>query len=189
MNKGILMVISGPSGCGKGTVIKELMKEGNFFYSVSATTRAPRAGEVHGKHYFFVSDAEFEKMVENGEFLEYTNTYGNSYGTPTAPVMSELEKGKDIILELDVMGAVNVKRNYPEALLVFLLPPSREELISRLVGRHTENAEQLEKRIAYFDKEMELSDEYDFKVLNDVPQRAAKEVMDILSAHKLKIKK
>lgn len=184
MNKGILLVISGPSGCGKGTVIKEVMKEGNFFYSVSATTRAPREGEIHGKHYFFVSRERFDEMVCNNEFLEYTETYGNCYGTPTAPVMAELEKGKDIILELDVVGAVNVKRNYPDALLVFLLPPSREELISRLVGRHTENEEQLKKRIAYFDKEMELSDEYDFKVLNDVPQRAAAEIIEILAARK-----
>ena len=167
--KGVLFVVSGPSGVGKGTVNKRLFEEfGNAVaFSVSATTRGPREGEVDGREYFFISRQEFEKRVANNEFLEHAEYAGNCYGTPRDYVLSLLQKGVSVILEIDVQGAMQVKRRMPESVSVFILPPSFEELEHRLRGRGTETPEKIEKRLAAAKAEMARATEYDYQIVND----------------------
>ena len=167
--KGVLFVISGPSGVGKGTVNKRLFEEfGNAVaFSVSATTRDPREGEVDGREYFFISRQEFEKRVANNEFLEHAEYAGNCYGTPRDYVLSLLQRGVSVILEIDVQGAMQVKRRMPESVSVFILPPSFEELEHRLRGRGTETPEKIEKRLAVAKAEMARAPEYDYQIVND----------------------
>ena len=167
--KGVLFVISGPSGVGKGTVNKRLFEEfGNAVaFSVSATTRDPREGEVDGREYFFISRQEFEKRVANNEFLEHAEYAGNCYGTPRDYVLSLLQRGVSVILEIDVQGAMQVKRRMPESVSVFILPPSFEELEHRLRGRGTETPEKIEKRLAAAKAEMARAPEYDYQIVND----------------------
>ena len=167
--KGVLFVISGPSGVGKGTVNKRLFEEfGNAVaFSVSATTRGPREGEVDGREYFFISRQEFEKRVANNEFLEHAEYAGNCYGTPRDYVLSLLQRGVSVILEIDVQGAMQVKRRMPESVSVFILPPSFEELEHRLRGRGTETPEKIEKRLAVAKAEMARAPEYDYQIVND----------------------
>ncbi len=165
---GNLYVISGSSGVGKGTVIKEfLRKHPEFKLSVSCTTRAPRDGEVDGVNYFFLSKDEFQKRINNGDFLEWAEFSGNMYGTGKDYVEKTLNAGHNLILEIDTKGALNVKSIMPEAKLIFILPPSMEELESRLRGRKTETEEAIQKRLASTKLEIENSKRFDYKVIND----------------------
>ena len=165
---GNLYVISGSSGVGKGTVIKELLrKHPEFKLSVSCTTRAPREGEVDGVNYFFLSKDEFQRRINNGDFLEWAEFSGNMYGTGKDYVEKTLNAGHDLILEIDTKGALNVKSIMPEAKLIFILPPSMEELESRLRGRKTESEEAIQKRLASTKLEIENSKNFDYKIVND----------------------
>ena len=179
---GKLFVISGSSGVGKGTVIKEFLKRNpDFKLSVSCTTRAPREGEKHGENYFFLSKEEFVTCVEKGEFLEWAEFSGNMYGTKRPYVDEKLALGKNLILEIDTKGALNVKKIMPEATLIFILPPSLEELERRLVGRGTEVKEVVKARIAAANREIDQKDCYTYAVVNDSIDRAANEIEEILS--------
>lgn len=166
--KGILLVVSGFAGSGKGTIMQELIsKYDNYALSVSATTRAPRKGEVEGVHYFFKTNEEFEKMIDAGELLEYANYVGNYYGTPKDYVEKQLDLGKDVILEIDVQGGFNIKKLYPDAMLVFVLPPSVEEIRNRLKKRGTESDEVIRKRMERGAQEAQLINRYDYLMVND----------------------
>lgn len=170
---GKLFVISGSSGVGKGTVIKEFLnKHSDFKLSVSCTTRSPRKGEVHGKNYFFLTRDEFKKFIDNNEFLEWAEFSGNMYGTQKAYVQEKLAQGKNMILEIDTKGALNVKKIMPEATLIFILPPSFEELEVRLRGRHTETEEAIQKRLESTKLEMENSKFFDYQIINDSIENA-----------------
>ena len=187
--KGVLIVLSGPSGVGKGTVCKELLaRNPQVKLSVSATARAPRPGDVEGGGYFFKTREEFERMIAAGEFLEYMDVFGmNYYGTPRAYVEQQLAAGNDIVLEIDVKGAMNVKRLCPEAVLVFIAPPSMETLKKRRVGRGTETAEAVERRTQEAFAEMKLLPEYDYAVVNDVLEDAVCSVETIIKAERLRV--
>lgn len=178
---GKLFVISGSSGVGKGTLLKSfLSKHTDFKLSVSCTTREPREGEVHGINYFFLTQEEFDNLIKNNEFLEWAEFSGNRYGTQKAYVERKLAEGKNLILELDTVGALNVKKIMPEATLIFILPPSLEELEARLRGRHTETEEAIQKRLASTKLEIENSKNYDYKVVNDDIETALKELESIM---------
>ena len=178
---GNLYVISGSSGVGKGTVIKEfLRKHPEFKLSVSCTTRAPRDGEVDGVNYFFLSKDEFQRRINNGDFLEWAEFSGNMYGTGKDYVEKTLNAGHDLILEIDTKGALNVKSIMPEAKLIFILPPSMEELESRLRGRKTESEEAIQKRLASTKLEIENSKNFDYKIVNDSIEQALNDLEKIL---------
>ncbi|MCD6363983.1 MAG: guanylate kinase [Synergistetes bacterium] len=182
-NKGKLFVISGPSGAGKGTLRRELFKRvPNLVYSVSVTTRKPRAGERNGVDYFFISEEEFEKMKRNGELLEWAQVHGNLYGTPRKFVESKLSEGKSVVLEIDVQGALQVKRSFPEAVLIFILPPSEEELFRRLKKRGTETESEMELRLKNAQWEMNRMDVYDYAVVNDDIEKASEELVKIVKS-------
>lgn len=168
-----LFVISGSSGVGKGTVIKEFLKRNpDFKLSVSCTTRKPREGEVHGKNYFFLSREEFEACIKRNEFLEWAEFSGNLYGTQRPYIEEKLAQGKNLILEIDTKGALNVKKIIPEAILIFILPPSFEELEARLRGRHTETEEAIQKRLESTKLELENSKNFDYQIVNDSIENA-----------------
>ncbi len=167
VKKGVLLVVSGPSGCGKGTVLAFVKEMGNYCYSVSATTRAPREGEQDGVNYFFITKEQFEEKIQKGEMLEYTNYSCNYYGTPKEYVETCLAEGKNVILEIETEGAMNIKRIYPDAFLVFIAPPNLETLEARLRGRGTETEEAIRRRLDRADAEMKLTGEYDFVVVNE----------------------
>ena len=185
--QGKLYVISGPSGTGKGTICHELLKDMYNDFSVSMTTRAPREGEVEGKHYFFVSKEEFQENIDKGNFLEYANVYGNMYGTPKDAVLKRLERGHNIILDIDVQGGLQVKSSMPEAILIFILPPSMEELRKRLVGRQTDEASVIEKRLGKALGEIRLIGEYDYYIVNDDLETAIKQAKGILETESLRV--
>lgn len=167
--KGVLTVISGYSGSGKGTVMNALMKKYGEQYklSVSATTRAPRSGEEHGREYFFISRDEFERMIENGDLLEHACYVGNYYGTPKAAVIECLEKGIDVLLEIEMQGGTQIKEKFPEAVLLFIMPPSADELRRRLIGRGTETPDVIEARLKRAKEEAHWMDEYDYLLINE----------------------
>lgn len=176
----VLLVISGPSGVGKGTIVRALKKRRtDVVESISCTTRAPREGEKDGREYFFLSKAEFLRRIEENGFLEYDAHFENYYGTPKAFVEEQL-KTKSVILEIDVEGALKVKKVRPDSVLVMIAPPSVEELKSRLVGRNTETEEQIEKRLARLEYELSKAKEYDFVVVNDDLESAIKQVEGII---------
>ncbi len=176
-----LFVISGSSGVGKGTVIKEFLnKHPEFRLSISCTTRGKREGEVHGVNYFFLSPNEFKECISNNEFLEWAEFSGNHYGTKKAFIEDCLNNGENLILEIDTKGALNVKKIMPEAELIFIAPPSLEELEARLRGRHTETEEAIQKRLASIKLEIENSKQFDYKVINDTVENAVKELEKIM---------
>ena len=185
--KGLLLVVSGPSGAGKGTICKALLnKNDQIKLSVSATTRKPRNGEVHGVNYFFIEKEEFTKMIENGEFLEYAQIYDNFYGTPKAAIIECLEKGQDVILEIEMQGARQIKEVYPEGVFIFVLPPSLEELKSRIVGRGTETQEEIEKRFSCAFEEINQIVNYDYFIVNEDIEKSVSDVEAIICAEKNK---
>lgn len=186
--KGLLLVVSGPSGAGKGTICKALLnKNDQIKLSVSATTRKPRNGEVHGVNYFFIEKEEFTKMIENGEFLEYAQIYDNFYGTPKAAIIECLEKGQDVILEIEMQGARQIKEVYPEGVFIFVLPPSLEELKSRIVGRGTETQEEIEKRFSCAFEEINQIVNYDYFIVNEDIEKSVIDVEAIILSEKNKV--
>ena len=190
MSKGFLLVISGPSATGKGTVCKKLLKKNkDLIFSVSATTRKPRIGEEDGVNYFFVDSSKFNTMVENEEFLEYAYVHNNHYGTPKNFVLDNVNQGKIVILEIDVEGALQVKQVYPEAVFIFLLPPSMKELRNRIEKRGTESKEDIDIRLKNAFEELKFVDEYDYFVINDKITNAVERIVSIIEAEKLKVKR
>ncbi len=184
MDKPLLLVISGPSGAGKGTLVKRLMQmHPEIKLSVSATTREPRNGEVHGKNYYFLSRQEFEKRLDDDLFLEHAKVYDNYYGTPKDYVNKWLEKS-DVVLEIEMQGALQVKEKAPDAVLIFIAPPSLSELYSRLKGRDSETEEQLQKRTAAARDEIDMAKYYDYVVVNDEVDKATIKIAHIIDAHK-----
>ena len=187
--KGALIVVSAPSGCGKSTILKLLMeRRENLHFSVSATTRDPRPGERDGIDYFFVSRAEFRQMILHDAFLEYAEYVDNFYGTPRAAVEAQLAEARDVYLDIEVQGAMQVKRNRPETLLIFVMPPSMEELERRLTGRGDVDPEIVRRRLEEAEREISLRSEFDFVVVNDAVERAADEISDLIDRYKTKIK-
>ena len=182
MSKGKLFIVSAPSGCGKGTILSEVFKEGNVYYSVSATTRKPREGEINGTHYFFMSDDEFRKTISEDGFLEYASFAGNSYGTPKKAVFDKLEEGVDVVLEIETQGAFQVKEKYPEAVMIFILPPHIGELRRRLGKRGTESEEVIERRVSQAAGEIEKSLRYDYVIMNDDLEAAVKDFYTVIEA-------
>lgn len=187
-HRGLLIVLSGPSGVGKGTVRKALfeMPDQEFVYSVSMTTRAPRPGEVDGVDYYFVSREEFERQIAAGNLLEYAEFVGNYYGTPKDKVEEQLNKGKEVILEIEVNGAFQVREKCKDAVFVFLVPPTREALYERLKSRGTESEERILARIDKANKEFKLAHQYDYIVVNDEIYNAADRIMAIIRAEHAK---
>lgn len=188
VGKGALIVVSAPSGCGKSTILRRLMeRRENLCFSVSATTRAPRPGERDGVDYFFVSREEFRHMILNDAFLEYAQYVGNFYGTPRAAVEAQLSRSRDVYLDIEVQGAMQVKRNRPETLLIFVMPPSMEELERRLTDRGDVAPEIVRRRLAEAEKEISMRDRFDFVVVNDAVERAADEISKLIDRYKIKI--
>lgn len=190
MDGGFLLVLSGPSGSGKGTVSEALMKNNDdIIFSTSVTTRTPRPGEVNGENYFFATREEFEKMVEKDELLEHAFVHTNYYGTPKKFVFDEIEKGEIVLLEIDVQGALQIKKKYKEAVFIFLIPPTMDELRSRLVKRDTETEDEIETRYRNAFRELDFVGEYDYFVINDVIDNAVKDIETIIAAEKLRVKR
>ncbi len=187
--RGALIVFTGPSGVGKGTVLDALEASGyDFFRSVSATTRDPRPGEVESGAYRFLTVPEFQKLIEDDQLLEYAEYVGQYYGTPAGPVEEELAAGRDVILEIETQGAMQVRERRPDAVLVFLLPPSMEELERRLRKRGTETEEKIQKRLAKAVSECEKADLFDYRIVSDVPELAAQRLADIMRASRTPVK-
>ena len=178
--QGVLLVISGPSGAGKGTICNLLREKIDLGYSISITTRAPRKGEVDGVNYFFKTVDEAKEMIAKGELLEYAEVFGNYYGTPRKFVLDQLAEGKNVLLEIDIQGALQVKERYPEAVLVFIVPPSLEELERRLRGRGTDAEEVILKRLAGATHELSFAKEYKYLVVNDTAELAMEKVRAIV---------
>lgn len=191
MNKGLMIVVSGPAGSGKGTVNAHLIKTGEYKFSVSATTRAPRPGEVDGVNYHYISEAEFKSRIASGDMLEYTEYCGNYYGTPKKEAEETLASGKNLLLEIEVEGARNIKAKYPEAVLVLLLPPSHSVQEQRLRSRGTETEDKILLRLARAKEEIAFADCYDYVVYNHdgKDKEAAEQILNIVSAEKASVKR
>lgn len=186
MEKGVLLIISGPSGSGKGTIVERLVDDLGYRVSISATTRNPRPNEENGVHYFFKTKKEFEKMIEAGELLEHACFCDNYYGTPKEYVERQLVEGNNIILEIEVQGALQVKKKYNDAVLIFTMPPTIAELRRRLVNRGTEDMETIDKRIKRAEEELEYLPQYDYIVINDTVEQAVRDVDCIVRAEKMR---
>ena len=188
MRKGLVTVLSGFSGAGKGTIMKHLLEEypNRYNLSISATTRNKRIGEEDGREYFFKTREEFEEMIRNDELLEYAEFSGNYYGTPKEYVNRLVDEGKDVLLEIEVNGALQVRKLFPDSVLLFVTPPSADALKSRLVGRKTESMEEIENRLSISSKESLLMGKYDYLIVNDEIDAAVKEVHDIIECEILR---
>lgn len=190
MSGGFLLVLSGPSGSGKGTVSQAIMKKNKeIVFSTSVTTRTPRPGEVNGENYFFVSKTKFEQMVEKDELLEHAFVHTNYYGTPKQFVFDQIENGEIVLLEIDVQGALQIKKKYKEAVFIFLIPPTMEELRNRLVKRDTESEEEINTRFKNAFRELDFVGEYDYFVINDKVSQAVIDIENIIAAEKLRVKR
>ena len=188
-NNGQIIVISAPSGAGKGTIIQELLKRDNKtrWLSVSATSREMRQGEKEGVNYYYITKEEFEKKIKDGYFLEYTNYAGNYYGTPKEYIKEKIDKGIDVILEIEIEGATNIKKLIPEALFIFIMPPSLKELVKRLKGRGTESNEKILKRFHEAYKEINEVTKYNYVVINDEVENAVEKIEAIIKAEKCRV--
>jgi guanylate kinase len=188
MQEGLLIVISGPSGVGKNTIINNLFaKLPNLNYSISATTRSPRPNEVDGQNYFFLSEEDFLQKINDSEFLEWAKVYHYYYGTPKESVFQILNSGHDVVLDVDVQGALQIKRSFPKAILIFLAPPSIRELRKRLIGRNTELEDQVAERLKYITKEFRCAQEYDYLVVNREIDLTCFQIECIIHAEKCRI--
>lgn len=186
--RGLLIILSAPSGCGKSTVVQKLLeKRPGLRFSVSATTRRPREGEVDGKDYYFITRERFAEMVEKGEFLEHAEYVENCYGTPRAPVERELAAGHDVLLDIEIQGAMQVHGKMPEAVMVFLLPPSFEELEKRLVLRGKDSPEVIRERLEVARRECAEAPKYDYRIVNDDVDRAVAEFDAVIEKERKKI--
>jgi guanylate kinase len=186
MSKGRLIVFSAPSGCGKGTMLAEILKDENYCVSVSATTRSPREGEVDGVNYYFMSKGDFLQRVADSEFLEYAEYCDNYYGTLMSEVDGKLNEGKNVILEIEVQGALKIREKRPDALMIFILPPSVSELRRRLKKRGTETDEVIEQRVSQAAREIEVAPKYDYAIVNDALEDAISDFFAVMRAEKLK---
>lgn len=186
--KGLIIVLSGFSGAGKGTIMKHLLHAypDTYHLSISATTRAPRQGEEDGREYFFCTQERFDEMIAKGELLEYATFNGNSYGTPRPYVEELIKQGKDVILEIEIQGALQVKKRYPEALLLFVMPPTANDLKERLLGRGTETPDVIAQRLAISSKESQYMSGYDYLVVNDDLKKCVNQVHSIISSEHYK---
>ena len=182
MSKKVLLVLTGPSGSGKGTVLGEYRRDHDVYYSVSNTTRAPRPGEIDGVHYHFITREEFEEKIRQGSMLEYAQFCDNYYGSPRDKAEEEMAAGRSVILEIEVQGAMQVKKNYPESVKVFIVPPSMKTLRERLIGRGTEDMATVEKRLSAALEEIGLVDEFDYVVVNDDLNDAVQAFAEIVDA-------
>ncbi len=188
MKKGLLVVISGPSGAGKGSIYRQVIDRTGMKRSVSVTTRQPRPGEVDGVDYYFRTEEQYQQMIAAGEFLETAAVYRNYYGTPKAPVFENLDNGYDVLFEVDVHGARSIKKQYPDAVEIFIMPPSFEELENRLRGRGTESESSLRTRLSSAMNELGKYERFDYIVFNDDLEEAVEKVIAIINAEKCKIK-
>ncbi|MDD4084285.1 MAG: guanylate kinase [Acidaminococcaceae bacterium] len=183
--QGVLLVLSGPSGAGKGTICHRLCEmRPEMAYSVSATTRAPRKGETDGVNYFFVSRQKFQEMITGNDLLEYAEIYGNCYGTPRSYVMDILNQGRDVVLEIDPQGALQVKKTFPDAVFVFIVPPSLDELSKRIYKRGTDTEEVIKRRLSAATSELAYASKYDYIIVNDEVEKAANKVGNIIDAER-----
>lgn len=186
--KGCLIVVSGPSGTGKGTVCSALLeKHKEIAYSISATTRQPRTGEVDGMNYYFLAKNVFEKMIEDGELLEWAEVYGNYYGTPLKKIQERLADGQDILLEIDTQGAMSVKEKFPDEIYIYIMPPSLKELERRLKTRGTDSAESIERRLKSAAGEMEIAERYNYIVVNAQVEQAVEQIAAIVDAEHCRV--
>lgn len=184
-NNAKLFVISAPSGCGKGTILGEVFKNRDVFYSVSCTTRSPREGEVDGVHYHFITDDGFKKMIDQNEFLEHAGYVKHFYGTPKKPVFDNLEQGRDVVLEIETNGAFQVKKAFPEAVLMFILPPSVKEIERRLKKRGTETEEVIQNRVSEAAGEIAKAVDYDYVIMNDGLEEAVDDFVTVMNSVKV----
>lgn len=187
MSRGLLFIISGPSGAGKGTICQSLKERGIIELSISMTTRKPRPGEVDGENYFFVTEDVFKDYIAKDGFLEYAQVYGNYYGTPKDIVLKKLADNKDVVLEIDIQGALRVKESYPKGVFIFILPPSMAELRKRITGRGSETEADINLRLGETLKEVAYIDRYDYCVINGEIEEAVQRVTDIINAEHSKV--
>ena len=186
--QGVLLVVSGPSGAGKGTICQILREQlPDLGYSISVTTRQPRVGEVDGKSYFFKTVPGVQEMIAKGELLEYAEVYGNYYGTPRKYVMDLLQSGHDVLLEIDIQGALQIKERFPEGVFVFIVPPSLDELSARIYKRGTDSEEVIKRRMASAASELTYAAKYDYIIVNDIATKAANKVLTIMEAERYRV--